>query len=134
MELDERKLKILQAIIRTYLDTGEPVGSRTISKYTDLNLSSATIRNEMSDLEDMGYIIQPHTSAGRIPSDKGYRLTAAAACLFTKSSYSCGEEKRPSTISTEEMESALSFSICSFTFFRSASSDFSAETAAPKAR
>lgn len=74
VELDERKLKILQAIIRTYLETGEPVGSRTISKYTDLNLSSATIRNEMSDLEDMGYIIQPHTSAGRIPSDKGYRL------------------------------------------------------------
>lgn len=74
MELDERKLKILQAIIRTYLETGEPVGSRTISKYSDLNLSSATIRNEMSDLEDMGYIIQPHTSAGRIPSDKGYRL------------------------------------------------------------
>ena len=56
MELDERKLKILQAIIRTYLDTGEPVGSRTISKDTDLHLSSATIRNEMSDLEDMGYI------------------------------------------------------------------------------
>ena len=55
MELDERKLKILQAIIRTYLDTGEPVGSRTISKDTDLHLSSATIRNEMSDLEDMGY-------------------------------------------------------------------------------
>ncbi len=74
MELDDRKLKILQAIIKTYLDTGEPVGSRTISKYTDLNLSSATIRNEMSDLEEMGYIIQPHTSAGRIPSDKGYRL------------------------------------------------------------
>lgn len=74
MQLDDRKLKILQAIIKTYLETGEPVGSRTISKYTDLNLSSATIRNEMSDLEDMGYIIQPHTSAGRIPSDKGYRL------------------------------------------------------------
>lgn len=74
MELDERKLKILQAIIRNYLETGEPVGSRTISKYTDLNLSSATIRNEMADLEEMGYIIQPHTSAGRIPSDKGYRL------------------------------------------------------------
>jgi heat-inducible transcriptional repressor len=72
--LDERKLKILQAIIRTYLETGEPVGSRTISKYSDLNLSSATIRNEMSDLEEMGYILQPHTSAGRIPSDKGYRL------------------------------------------------------------
>ncbi len=74
MKLDERKLKILQAIIRTYLETGEPVGSRTISKYSDLNLSSATIRNEMADLEEMGYILQPHTSAGRIPSDQGYRL------------------------------------------------------------
>ena len=74
MQLDERKTKILQAIIRNYPETGEPVGSRTISKYTDLNLSSATIRNEMADLEEMGYIIQPHTSAGRIPSDKGYRL------------------------------------------------------------
>ncbi|MCR5502899.1 MAG: heat-inducible transcriptional repressor HrcA [Lachnospiraceae bacterium] len=73
-ELDERKIKILHAIIRNYLETGEPVGSRTISKYTDLNLSSATIRNEMADLEEMGYILQPHTSAGRIPSDKGYRL------------------------------------------------------------
>lgn len=73
-ELDERKRKILKAIIKTYMETGEPVGSRTISKYTDLNVSSATIRNEMSDLTDMGYIIQPHTSAGRIPSDKGYRL------------------------------------------------------------
>lgn len=74
MQLDDRKLKILQAIIRNYLETGEPVGSRTISKYTDLNLSSATIRNEMADLEELGYIVQPHTSAGRIPSDKGYRL------------------------------------------------------------
>ena len=74
MELDERKVKILDAVIRNYLATGEPVGSRTISKYTDLNLSSATIRNEMADLEELGYIVQPHTSAGRIPSDKGYRL------------------------------------------------------------
>lgn len=74
MQLDDRKVKILQAIIRNYLETGEPVGSRTISKFTDLNLSSATIRNEMSDLEELGYIVQPHTSAGRIPSDKGYRL------------------------------------------------------------
>lgn len=74
MQLDERKMKILQAVIRNYLETGEPVGSRTISKYTDLNLSSATIRNEMADLEELGYILQPHTSAGRIPSDKGYRL------------------------------------------------------------
>lgn len=73
-ELNERKLKILKAVIQNYLETGEPVGSRTISKYTDLNLSSATIRNEMADLEELGYILQPHTSAGRIPSDKGYRL------------------------------------------------------------
>lgn len=74
MDLDERKQKILNAIIANYLETGEPVGSRTISKYTDLNLSSATIRNEMADLEEMGYIIQPYTSAGRIPSDQGYRF------------------------------------------------------------
>ena len=74
MQMDDRKWTILRAIIKTYLETGEPVGSRTISRYPDLNLSSATIRNEMSDLEEMGYIIQPHTSAGRIPSDAGYRL------------------------------------------------------------
>ena len=74
MELDDRKVKILKAIIKNYLETGEPVGSRTISKYADLKLSSATIRNEMADLEEMGYIVQPHTSAGRIPTDKGYRF------------------------------------------------------------
>lgn len=74
VELTERKQKILKAIVSTYLETGEPVGSRTISKYTDLKLSSATIRNEMADLEELGYILQPHTSAGRIPSDMGYRF------------------------------------------------------------
>ena len=74
MELTARKMKILNAIVRNYLESGEPVGSRTISKYTDLNLSSATIRNEMADLEEMGLILQPHTSAGRIPSDQGYRV------------------------------------------------------------
>ena len=58
MQLDDRKIKIMQAIIRNYLETGEPVGSRTISKYTDLNLSSATIRNEMADLEEMGYTLK----------------------------------------------------------------------------
>ena len=73
-ELDERKTKILNVIIRTYLKTGEPVGSRTISKDKDLDLSSATIRNEMADLEELGYIEQPHTSSGRIPTDKGYRF------------------------------------------------------------
>ena len=74
MELDDRKLEILKAVIKNYLETGEPVGSRTISKFSELKLSSATIRNEMSDLEDMGYLVKPHTSAGRIPSDDAYRL------------------------------------------------------------
>lgn len=74
MELDERKRKILKAVIANYLETGEPVGSRTISKYTDLDLSSATIRNEMADLEELGYIYSPHPSAGRVPTDKGYRF------------------------------------------------------------
>ncbi len=74
MELDERKVIILKAIIRSYMQTGEPVGSRTLSKLPDLSVSSATIRNEMSDLEEMGYIVQPHTSAGRVPTDKGYRF------------------------------------------------------------
>lgn len=74
MELDERKEKILKAIIQNYQETGEPVGSRTISKYSDLNVSSATIRNEMADLEEMGLITQPHTSAGRVPTDLAYRM------------------------------------------------------------
>lgn len=74
MELDSRKKAILNAIIRNYQETGEPVGSRTISKLSELQVSPATIRNEMSDLREMGLIAQPHTSAGCIPTDKGYRL------------------------------------------------------------
>ncbi|MCI8521149.1 MAG: heat-inducible transcription repressor HrcA [Clostridia bacterium] len=74
MDLSDRKQKILQAIIDEYIGTAEPVGSRAISKKENLGLSSATIRNEMADLEEMGYLIQPHTSAGRIPSDEGYRF------------------------------------------------------------
>ena len=73
MDLGARKRLILQAIIEDYVNTAEPVGSRTLSKKATLNISPATIRNEMSDLEDMGLIEQPHTSSGRIPSDKGYR-------------------------------------------------------------
>lgn len=73
MEMDERKQKILKAIVQDYIATAEPVGSRTISKKFELGVSPATIRNEMSDLEEMGLIEQPHTSAGRIPSDSGYR-------------------------------------------------------------
>lgn len=74
MNLGDRKRLILQAIIEDYINTAEPVGSRTISKKYLTGTSPATIRNEMADLEEMGYIEQPHTSAGRIPSDKGYRL------------------------------------------------------------
>ncbi len=74
MDMDERKLRILQAIIDDYILTGVPVGSRTISKKYDMGLSSATIRNEMSDLEELGFLDQPHVSAGRIPSAKAYRL------------------------------------------------------------
>ena len=74
MIMDERKKRILQAIIDDYIDTAEPIGSRTIARKHELGLSSATIRNEMADLEEMGYLAQPHTSAGRVPSDKGYRL------------------------------------------------------------
>jgi heat-inducible transcriptional repressor len=74
MSIDERKIRILQAIINDYIRTGDPVGSRTIAKNYDLGIGSATIRNEMADLEDMGYLEQPHASAGRIPSSKGYRL------------------------------------------------------------
>ena len=74
MELSERKLRILQAIITDYVRTAEPVGSRTLSKRLDMTVSPATIRNEMSDLEEMGYLTHPHTSAGRVPSDKAYRL------------------------------------------------------------
>ena len=104
-DLDERKRKILKAIIQTYLETGEPVGSRTISKYTDLNLSSATIRNEMSDLEDLGYIVQPHTSAGRIPSDLGYRLYVDE--LMKEKDQEVSEMKEIMIEKTDRMERVL---------------------------
>ena len=104
-ELDERKKKILKAIIQTYLETGEPVGSRTISKYTDLNLSSATIRNEMSDLEELGYILQPHTSAGRIPSDTGYRLYVDE--LMREKEQEVSEIKELMIERTDKMEKVL---------------------------
>jgi len=74
MHLNDRKTRILEAIVMDYIATAEPVGSRTIAKKYDFGISSATIRNEMSDLEDMGLIKQPHTSSGRVPSDLGYRL------------------------------------------------------------
>ena len=74
MDMTPRKLKILKAIILNYVKTAEPVGSRTLAKQMDMKISPATIRNEMSDLEEMGYLTHPHTSAGRVPADKAYRL------------------------------------------------------------
>ncbi len=71
--LNERKEHILGAVVVNYIKTAEPVGSRTVARFYPGGLSSATIRNEMADLEDMGYLVQPHTSAGRIPTQKGYR-------------------------------------------------------------
>src|SRR5947208_16519932 len=73
-ELDSRARDILKLIIRSYVNSGEPVGSRTLAKSMDWKFSPATIRNVMADLEDDGYLAQPHTSAGRIPSEKGYRF------------------------------------------------------------
>jgi heat-inducible transcriptional repressor len=104
-ELGERKEKILNAIIQNYLETGEPVGSRTISKATDLNLSSATIRNEMADLEELGYIVQPHTSSGRIPSDKGYRFYVDH--LIAAKDQEVTEIKELMIEKTEKMEKVL---------------------------
>ncbi len=92
MTLDERKQKVLQAIIKDYISTAEPVGSRTIARKYDLGVSPATIRNEMSDLEELGYIEQPHTSAGRIPSDRGYRYYVD--CLMKKKKLNREEEKK----------------------------------------
>ena len=74
MELTERKKKILRAVVESYIRTAEPVGSKALMELADLNVSSATIRNELADLTEQGYLEQPHTSAGRIPSPKGYRL------------------------------------------------------------
>lgn len=90
MTMDERKQKVLLAIIQDYIATAEPVGSRTISKKYELGVSPATIRNEMSDLEDQGYIEQPHTSAGRVPSELGYRYYVD--CLMKKKRLTRDEE------------------------------------------
>jgi len=91
MTLDERKQKVLRAIINDYISTAEPVGSRTISKKYELGVSPATIRNEMADLEELGYIEQPHTSAGRVPSVRGYRYYVD--CLMKKKKLTKEEEK-----------------------------------------
>ncbi len=91
MDMNERKLKILHAIISDFISTAEPVGSRTLSRKYDLGVSAATIRNEMADLEELGYLSHPHTSAGRIPSGKAYRLYVNE--IMEKSELSVVEKK-----------------------------------------
>ncbi|MBE5039597.1 heat-inducible transcriptional repressor HrcA [Ructibacterium gallinarum] len=97
MALDDRKKSILRAIVEGYIKDAEPVGSRSIAKNTDLNLSAATIRNEMGDLEEMGFLIQPHTSAGRIPSSQGFRFYVDSLM----------ERYRMTTAEIQQMRSAL---------------------------
>lgn len=89
--MDERKKKVLLAIVKDFISTAEPVGSRTIARKYKIGVSPATIRNEMADLEEMGYIEQPHTSAGRIPSDSGYRYYVD--CLMEKETLSEAEKE-----------------------------------------
>ncbi len=127
-ELSERQMKILNVIIRTYMKTGEPVGSRTISKESDLNLSSATIRNEMSDLEEMGYIIQPHTSAGRIPSDKGYRFYVDR--MMMEKDQEVSEMKEFVIEKTEKMEQVLK----TIAKLLAANTNYATVVSAPQAR
>src|SRR5215218_8294757 len=72
-ELGSRKTEVLRAVVEVFVRTGEPVGSETIAEHAGLGVSSATIRNELAALEELGYLTHPHTSAGRIPTDAGYR-------------------------------------------------------------
>lgn len=97
MALDDRKKSILRAIVEGYIQNAEPVGSRSIAKNTDLNLSAATIRNEMGDLEEMGFLVQPHTSAGRIPSSQGFRFYVDSLM----------EQYRMTTSEIQQMRSAM---------------------------
>ena len=103
MELDERKVRILKAIVSNYLETGEPVGSRTISKLADMNVSPATIRNEMSDLEEMGYICQPHASAGRVPTDAGYRFYVDSIMADREEEKAGDQEERENLLQSRQV-------------------------------
>src|SRR5512137_1438052 len=73
-QLSERELRVLEAVVQTYIETAEPAGSQTIARRFGLGVSPATIRNAMSELEEKGYLFHPHTSAGRVPTDRAYRL------------------------------------------------------------
>ncbi len=105
MTLDDRKRKIMQAIVEDYISTAEPVGSRSISKKPELNLSAATIRNEMGDLEEMGLLVQPHTSAGRVPTTGGYRLYVDSLMeKYEMTASEIAEIKQAASKKTRELE------------------------------
>jgi len=91
-ELSERERQVLEAVIRTYVDTAEPAGSRMVSRRFDLGVSPATVRNTMSDLEEKGYLVHPHTSAGRVPTDRAYRFFVDR--LMEPSRLSVAEQKQ----------------------------------------
>ena len=87
-ELSERKKMILRSVIESHIATGEPIGSKALMTKSDIPYSSATIRNEMADLENMGYLVQPHTSAGRVPTRLGYRFYVDALMESYQEGYS----------------------------------------------
>ncbi|MDO5037057.1 MAG: heat-inducible transcriptional repressor HrcA [Tissierellia bacterium] len=105
--MDERKIKVLMAVIHSYISSPMAVGSRTLSKEYDLGVSSATIRNEMSDLEDLGYLIKPHTSSGRIPSDKAFRFYVNE--LLSQVDLSLGQEKKERTLPLDLVQGTEEF-------------------------
>lgn len=107
MEMNDRRLNILRAIISSYIQEGEAVGSRTISKKYNLGISSATVRNEMADLEELGFLIQPHTSAGRIPTDKAYRLYVDAILKNKRNNKYNEQIKKILNEEVNEMESFI---------------------------
>lgn len=129
MDLSERKQKILQAIIDEYVTSAEPVGSRAISKRNELGLSSATIRNEMADLEDMGYLVKPHTSAGRIPSDSGYRFYVNSLMHRYQMSVEAIEQLR---MTLEERVSRLDTLIKKASIAASALTDYATVVTSPR--
>ena len=108
MDVDARKLRILQAIVEDYILSNTPVGSRTLSKTCGLGVSSATIRNEMADLTDMGYLIQPHVSAGRVPSAKAYRLYVTSLRPQGMSEQELDSARRAFTGRVRDIESVIS--------------------------
>ena len=98
--LNERAQHLLRILIESYIRDGQPVGSRTLSRESGLNLSSATIRNVMADLEGLGFVTSPHTSAGRIPTDKGYRLFVDS---LSSSSRSMGSKSQTCSVVWKSM-------------------------------